>query len=89
MKPSQAIYTLRKLRAALVEQGDEQGAQALEIAVQAVESAQDAERLHVNGRKKSMPVERARGPVVLGAPRLGGITDYLAARRAECGRTNV
>lgn len=79
MKPSQVIYTLRKLRAALAGEGDEQAAQALEIAAQAIERAQDEERLQQSSRKKAMPVERSKGAIVRGAPRLGGITELIVA----------
>lgn len=89
MKPSQTIYILRKLRATLATDGDEQAALALEIAVQAIEREQETELLQQSGRKQSTPVERIRGPMVMGAPRLGGIADHLAARRAVSGSTNV
>lgn len=86
MKPSQVIYTLRKLRAVLAGEGDAQAAQALEIAAEALECAQDAERLERSVKKKAVPVARIRGPVVAGARRLGGIADHIAAKQWQQGK---
>ena len=85
MKPSQAIYILRKLRTTLAGEGDEQAAQALEIAAQAVEREQSAGRLQQSGQKKSMPVPRSKGAVVRGVPRLGGLVELITAQGARGG----
>ena len=85
MKPSQTIYILRRLRATLATDGDEQAAQALEIAAQAVQREQDAERLQQSGRRKSMPVPRSKGAVVRGVPRLGGLVELITAQGARGG----
>lgn len=85
MRPTQVIYILRKLRTTLAGEGEHQAAQALEIAAQAVEREQNSERLQQSGRRELMPVARMRGPAVVGAPRLGGIADHIAAKRASGG----